>query len=98
LGRASLEAGDPASAIRELEVAARLSPASPEVHFNLAKAYARVKMTEKAQQERDIFSRLNEMEERRPGHDGSQVDLGPRDSADGMKAPPSDAPASPRLQ
>jgi predicted Zn-dependent protease len=98
LGRAFLEASDAASAIRELEIAARLSPASPEIHFNLAKAYARAKMTEKAQQERDIFSRLNELEERRPGHEGSQVDLGPRDSADGTKAPPADAPASPRLE
>jgi tetratricopeptide (TPR) repeat protein len=97
LGRASLEAGDLTSAIRELEIAARLSPASPEVHFNLAKAYARAKMSEKAQQEREIFSRLNAMEQSRPAHQGSQVDLGPRDSEDGMKAPPADAPASPRL-
>jgi tetratricopeptide (TPR) repeat protein len=98
LGRASLENGDVPSAIRELEIAAKLSPASPEVHFNLAKAYARAKMTEKAQQERDIFSRLNDLEQSGPGHQGSQVDLGPRDSANGMKAPPSDAPTSPRRE
>ena len=48
--------------------------------------------------ERDIFSRLNEAEERRPGHEGSQVDLGPRDSADGMKAPHADASASPGVE
>jgi hypothetical protein len=46
--------------MRELEIASKLSPASPEIHFNLAKAYARAKMPEKAQHERDIFSALNE--------------------------------------
>lgn len=60
LGRASLESGDLDAAIRELELAAKLSPASPEIHFNLAKAYAKAKMPEKAQHERDIFSALNE--------------------------------------
>ena len=60
LGRASLEAGDLPAAMRELEIASKLSPASPEIHFNLAKAYARAKMPEKAQHERDIFSALNE--------------------------------------
>jgi tetratricopeptide (TPR) repeat protein len=66
LGRGALEAGDLPTAMHELEVAATLSPASPEIHFNLAKAYARAKMPEKAQQEREIFSRLNEANEKRP--------------------------------
>jgi tetratricopeptide (TPR) repeat protein len=60
LGRGSLDTGDLDAAIRELELAAKLSPASPEIHFNLAKAYAKAKMPEKAQHERDIFSGLNE--------------------------------------
>ena len=60
MGRASLETGDVPAAIRELEIAAALSPASPEIHFNLAKAYAKAKMTDKAQRERETFSRLNE--------------------------------------
>ncbi|MGA3371407.1 MAG: tetratricopeptide repeat protein [Terracidiphilus sp.] len=60
LGRASLETGDLDAAIRELELAAKLSPASPEIHFNLAKAYAKAKMPEKAQHERDVFSALSE--------------------------------------
>jgi tetratricopeptide (TPR) repeat protein len=98
LGRASLETGDQTSAIRELEIAARLSPASPEIHFNLAKAYARAKMTEKAQQERDIFSELKKTEESQPGSLASQVESSPRDPADGSKAPPAKAPVSPRLQ
>jgi tetratricopeptide (TPR) repeat protein len=98
LGRASLEAGDVTSAIRELEIAARLSPASPEVHFNLAKAYAKAKMTEKAQQERDIFSGLIKTEVSQPGSQASQLDPGPRDPADGTKPSPGNAPALPRLQ
>jgi tetratricopeptide (TPR) repeat protein len=98
VGRASLEAGELTLAIRELEIAARLSPASPEVHFNLAKAYARAKMTEKAQQERDIFSGLIKTQESQPGSQASQVDSGPRDPADGTKASPGNVPALPRLQ
>jgi Flp pilus assembly protein TadD len=63
LGRASLESGDDATALRELETASRLSPASPEIHFNLAKAYARAKMPEKAEQERATFSQLSKTAE-----------------------------------
>jgi tetratricopeptide (TPR) repeat protein len=74
LGRASLEAGDLPSATRELETAAALSPASPEIHFNLAKAYARAKLPEKAQQERDLFSRLSATEQ---GHPARQNSPGP---------------------
>jgi tetratricopeptide (TPR) repeat protein len=68
LGRASLEAGDNQTALRELEAASRLSPSSPEIHFNLAKAYARAKMPEKAEQERAIFSQLNETATSSPPH------------------------------
>jgi hypothetical protein len=48
------------TAIRELEIASNLSPESPEIHFNLARAYARAKMPDKAQRERETFSRLND--------------------------------------
>jgi tetratricopeptide (TPR) repeat protein len=60
LGRASLDMGDATSAIRELEAASELSPASPEIHFNLAKAYARANRPEKAQIERETFTRLSQ--------------------------------------
>jgi cytochrome c-type biogenesis protein CcmH/NrfG len=73
LGRASLETGDLDAAIRELELAAKLSPASPEIHFNLAKAYTRAKMPEKAQRERDIFSGLNEAQKPKASSPGGQV-------------------------
>jgi tetratricopeptide (TPR) repeat protein len=98
LGRASLESGDQTSAIHELEIASSLSPASPEIHFNLAKAYARAKMTEKAQQERDIFSRLIKAEESQPGSQAFQVDTSPRDPVGSAQPSPANAPASPRLQ
>jgi tetratricopeptide (TPR) repeat protein len=68
LGRASLESGDNETALRELEAARRFSPASPEIHFNLAKAYTRAKMPEKAEQERAIFSQLNEAATSSPTH------------------------------
>lgn len=40
-------------------MAGKLNLGSPEVHFNLAKAYAKARQPEKAEQERAIFVRLN---------------------------------------
>jgi predicted Zn-dependent protease len=88
LGRASLESGDDATALRELEVASRFSPASPEIHFNLAKAYARAKMPEKAEQERATFSQLNEMAEDQRSRHGARIYAGPRDAVDVTTTPP----------
>lgn len=59
-GRALLESGDATAAIQELEVAGKLSPSSPEIHFNLAKAYAKADMPEKARTERETFTRLSQ--------------------------------------
>lgn len=72
-GRASLELGQEQMAIRELETASRLAPGSPEVHFNLAKAYARAKLQEKAGQERAIFTRLNAVAEQQRSRAGNQA-------------------------
>jgi tetratricopeptide (TPR) repeat protein len=94
LGRASLESGDDATALRELEAASRLSPASPEIHFNLAKAYARAKMPEKAEQERATFSQLNEIAEDQRSRHGAQIYAGPRDAVDVTTTPPVQAPAA----
>jgi tetratricopeptide (TPR) repeat protein len=60
LGRSFLEGGDAPAAIRELEIARRLSPNSPKVHFNLARAYAQANRTMEAEQERAEFERLRE--------------------------------------
>jgi tetratricopeptide (TPR) repeat protein len=95
LGRASLESGDDATALLELEVASRLSPASPEVHFNLAKAYARAKMPEKAERERATFSQLNQMAESQRRQHGSQIYAGPRDAEDVTTMPQVQAAPSP---
>jgi tetratricopeptide (TPR) repeat protein len=97
LGRASLESGDDGTALRELETASRLSPASPEIHFNLAKAYARAKMPEKAERERAIFSQLNEVTEDQRSQHGTQVYAGPRHAGDVTGVPRVEAaPSQPR--
>jgi Flp pilus assembly protein TadD len=89
LGRASLESGDDVTALRELQAASGLSPASPEIHFNLAKAYARAKMPEKAEQERATFSQLSEMVESQRNRQGTQNYVGPRNAVDVTTTPPS---------
>jgi tetratricopeptide (TPR) repeat protein len=97
LGRASLESGDDVAAIYELETASRLSPASPEIHFNLGKAYARAKMPEKAERERAIFSKLNELTEVQRSQHGSQIYAGPHDAEDITTVPRVEAsPSQPR--
>ena len=60
LGRAALETNDLPTAIRQLEIARTQSPESPEIRFNLARAYARAKLPEKAEEEREAFRRLSE--------------------------------------
>jgi tetratricopeptide (TPR) repeat protein len=69
-------------AVNELELASKLAPGSPEVHFNLAKAYAKAKLPEKAEQERSIFARLNALAEWRRGHSGNQSYSGSQDAVE----------------
>ena len=40
-----------------------MMPNSPEIHFHLARAYSKAKQPEKAEQEREIFARLNAVAE-----------------------------------
>jgi predicted Zn-dependent protease len=49
LGRAALEISDTTRSVRELGIACRLAPSSPEAHFNLAKAYLKAGQPEKAE-------------------------------------------------
>ncbi len=95
LGRASLESGDDVTALSELETASRLSPASPEIHFNLAKAYARAKMPEKAERERATFSQLNEITESQRSQHGTQIYTGPHNAEDVTAMPRTQARPSP---
>jgi predicted Zn-dependent protease len=100
LGRASLELGQQETAVRELEMASKLAPGSPEVHFNLAKAYAKAKLTEKAEQERAIFARLNALAEQQRSRSGNQAYSGSHNAEGlapaGVEAGKAAAPEHPR--
>jgi predicted Zn-dependent protease len=81
LGRALLESAvDIPGAVKELQQAAQLDPNSPEVHYSLAKAYARESDSTKAEQERAIFTRLNELSEQQGSGQTPQSYAGPRES------------------
>jgi tetratricopeptide (TPR) repeat protein len=64
MGRALLELGTVDKAVKELETASALAPNYPEVHFNLARAYTRAKLTPQAERERALFTELNDAAER----------------------------------
>jgi predicted Zn-dependent protease len=80
LGRSYLELGQESASILELETARTMAPGSPEIHFNLAKAYAKAKLPEKEQQERAAFARLNALAEQERSERGDQSYAGPRDT------------------
>lgn len=64
-GKVLLEKGDTEAAIRELEIAAKLEPLSPQVHFSLASAYAKAGRKDDAAKSRAEFTRLRQMGERK---------------------------------
>jgi Tfp pilus assembly protein PilF len=59
-----LDTDDATGAARELETAVRLAPASPESHFNLAAAYAKLGRKDDAAREREEFRRLRKLTDR----------------------------------
>ena len=59
-GRVLLEVGQVERAIQELQEGVRLAPASPEMHFALARAYMRAGRKEDADRENEIFKKLQE--------------------------------------
>ena len=74
-----------------LEEARALNPASPEVHFNLARAYKRANRPEAADQERLTFARLNELSQaEKNGDAGQQTYTGPRQT-DALTSTPTQA-------
>lgn len=97
LGRSCLELGRQDEALRELETAGKMAPGSPEVHFNLAKAYAKANFSEKAEQERATFARLNALAELQRSRHGNQSYSGSHDQTDFSIPQPQSttAPASP---
>lgn len=60
LGRALVELGELDRGIQELQQASRLAPESAEVHFSLARAYARAGREADAARERAEFARLQQ--------------------------------------
>jgi tetratricopeptide (TPR) repeat protein len=72
LGRSYLETGNDSAAIAELEIANVTEPSSPEVHFNLAKAYAKTNQPVKAERERARFVQLNSLAEEQRSQRGNQ--------------------------
>ena len=85
LGRSLLDEGAIPAAIQELETARQLSPNSPKVRFNLARAYARAERNAEAEQERSEFERLNAQT---PGQAGSYGDRsGHGTTQEGMPLP-----------
>jgi tetratricopeptide (TPR) repeat protein len=61
LGRILLETGDVARAVEQLEAGVKLAPDSPEMHFVLARAYARAGRKEDAARERELFTKLDKL-------------------------------------
>jgi Flp pilus assembly protein TadD len=59
--------GETEAGVRELEVAVRLAPDSPETHFALARAYAKAGRTEDAARERAAFAELERRSRTPPG-------------------------------
>lgn len=59
-GRVLLEVGQVERAIQELQEGIRLAPASPEMHFALARAYMRAGRKQEADRENEIFKKLQE--------------------------------------
>jgi tetratricopeptide (TPR) repeat protein len=58
LGRALVELGEVDRGTSELEAAVRLAPDSPEMHYSLARAYAKAGRKEDAARERATFAEL----------------------------------------
>jgi tetratricopeptide (TPR) repeat protein len=87
LGRALLDLGKIEPAVNELETASKLAPNYPEVHFSLARAYAKAKRPTDAQRERTIFAQLNATSE----HDKSYGNQAYGDPHGQNESPPAEA-------
>lgn len=88
LGRAQLGSGETAQAIRELETANAMMPNSPEIHFHLARAYSKARQPDKAEQEREVFARLNAIAEHQRATRGSQAYGAAHEQQSDLSLPP----------
>jgi tetratricopeptide (TPR) repeat protein len=95
LGRTYLGLGEEDRALHELQAAEKITPNSPEVHFNLVKAYAKANLPEKEREERAIFAQLNETAQQQRARRGSQSYGAAQDpnssSVSGTESPPATA-------
>ena len=69
----AVETGALARGIVELETAAKLAPESPEMHFALARAYAKAGRKEDAERARATFAELDR--KRREKKEGPLVEM-----------------------
>jgi tetratricopeptide (TPR) repeat protein len=77
LGRILLETGEIERAVKELEIAVKLAPDSPEMYFALARAYNRAKRPKDAERARAEFTRLSKIRQaRREGGADSSEKIG----------------------
>lgn len=67
LGKLELERGDAAAAIPNLETAAKLSPESGPIHFELAQAYRRAARAQDAEREMKVYESLQNNASRASG-------------------------------
>lgn len=88
LGRALLDLGGIDDAVRELEFAERLAPTYPEVHFDLARAYAKAKKTSQAEKERAIFAEMSTISEHESALRGNNAYGAPHNSSISEPSPP----------
>ena len=95
MGRALLSSGETGQAIKELEIANGMMPNSPEIHFHLARAYSKAKQPEKADQEREVFARLNAIAERQRASRGSQAYGASHEQQSDLSLPPVAATSEP---
>jgi predicted Zn-dependent protease len=72
LGRALVELGALDRGIPELETATQLAPDSPEMHYSLARAYAKAGRREDADRERAIFAELERKRRAQRGEPGAE--------------------------
>jgi tetratricopeptide (TPR) repeat protein len=70
LGNLELSDGRVAEACKNLQQAVKLSPQSSEPHFALARAYRRLKRTNDAAKEMDLYKGLKDLESRTPEASG----------------------------
>jgi tetratricopeptide (TPR) repeat protein len=77
LGRILLNRDDVEGAIKQLEMGVKISPMSREMHFELARAYAKAGRAEDAARERETFQKLDQATRAAQGREGPKDKVSP---------------------